>query len=317
MQNYFASVKNSSNIKFIYTERILDENSTGFITEFILDAEPIGNPNYSPPGSQDLNDDQKEAAKLAVYSSKSSAVFRLTDERWGKLLGAYAPILDRNGDMLGIVGVDIDDSHVYTYLSRLNRALLTIYVFIIGLSLLLLVKFSNVILDPLLKDKLTGAYSKRYLDIFLHKEIAHSVRQRKDVGLLMLDLDHFKRINDTYGHVFGDKVLSTVSEVIKKSIRPDDYFIRYGGEEFAVIIANSNMANVLEIAERIRKAVENTPILNEEQNIPVTITISIGVSNFNNLALSAGTLVESADKALYTAKIKRNMVSVFDASHSD
>jgi len=306
MQKYFSDIRHSADIKFIYTERIIDKETT----EFILDAEPVGSPNYSPPGSRDKNDAQKEA----IYSSKTPVVYMVTREaRWGELLGAYAPILDRDGTVLGMVGVDMDGSHVYNHLSRLNRALLTIFAFIIGMTLISLLKFSNIVLDPLLKDKLTGAYSKRYFDNFLHKEIAHSVRQRRDLALLMLDLDHFKRINDTYGHVFGDKVLSSVSEVIMKSIRPEDYFIRYGGEEFAVIVANSDMTHVLEIAERIRKAVENTPIFNEEENVPVKITISIGISNFNNLSLNAKELVESADKALYAAKIKRNMVSVFDA----
>ncbi|MDR0498579.1 MAG: diguanylate cyclase [Holophagales bacterium] len=305
MQTYLATIKSNSDVKFIFTERSIDKDTT----EFILDAEPIGSPYYSPPGSTDENGQEKKY----VYSSKAPVSFGIThDEKWGKLLGAYAPILDRDGEILGMVGVDIDGSHVYTHLSRLNRALLTIYAFIIGMTLVSLLKFSNVVLDPLLKDKLTGAYNKRYFENFLRKEIANSTRQRRDLALLMLDLDHFKKINDTYGHVFGDKVLSSISEVIKKSIRTDDYFIRYGGEEFAVIIANSSMERVLEIAERIRKAVEETPIFNEEQNVSVKITISIGISNFNNLAINAKELVESADKALYTAKIRRNMVSVFD-----
>ena len=309
MQIYFATIKQSADIKFIYTERIIDKENT----EYILDAEPIGSEEYSPPGSRDKNDSEKEA----IYDSKTPVAYKVTKyQKWGELLGAFAPILDRDGEVLGIVGVDMDGSHVYKHLKRLNRALLIIYVFIIGMTLISLLKFSNIILDPLLKDKLTGAYSKRYFDNFLHKEIAHSVRQRKDLALLMLDLDHFKRINDTYGHVFGDKVLSSISGTIRKSIRPQDYFIRYGGEEFAVIIANSDMEQVIEIAERIRKSVENTPISNEEQNILVTITISIGISSFNNLSLNAKELVESADKALYTAKIKRNMVSVFDAASS-
>jgi len=304
MQTYFAAVKRSGDIKFIYTEQIIDKGRI----EFILDAESVGSKYYSAPGSLDKNDTKKET----VYSSKETVVFRDTkrDEKWGELLGAYAPILDRNGEVLGIVGVDMDASHVYNHLSRLNRALLTIYAFIIFMTLISLLKFSNIVLDPLLKDKLTGAYSKRYFDNFLHREIAQSERRRRDVALLMLDLDHFKIINDTYGHVFGDKVLSAVSAIIRKSIRPQDYFIRYGGEEFAVIIA-SEMPLVVEIAERIRKSVEGTPIFNEEKNIPVKITISIGISSFNNLALNAKELVESADKALYTAKIKRNRVSVF------
>jgi diguanylate cyclase (GGDEF)-like protein len=213
--------------------------------------------------------------------------------------------------VLGRVGVDIDGSHLYSHLSRVNRALLTIDALILAIALASLLGFSDAVIDRLFKDKLTGAYTKRYFDVLLHEEIARCVRHGRGMALLMADLDHFKNVNDEYGHVFGDKVLASVSEAIRAAIRPSDYFVRYGGEEFAVILPNLGAKSALEAAERMRRSVEESPVLNEERQTPVTITISVGVASFGNLAQNAPALVEGADKALYQAKAKRNTVAVF------
>ena len=304
IQAFFADVKANSRIKYIYTERKIDEKTV----EYILDAEPIGSPEYSPPGSTEPIDAQNEA----VYYTGVPAGFKADDySGWGKLLGAHAPIFDRNGELLGLVGVNIDGSHIYSYVAGLRTTLLVISMIILGLSWAALSRYSNAVLDPLLKDKLTGAYNKRYFEKLLQEEIARSVRTNKELALMMLDLDHFKKVNDTYGHVFGDKVLSSVSETIKRSLRPGDYFIRYGGEEFVVVITDSNIDQTLAIAERMRSAVENSPVFNEEKNLSVGITISIGVSGFKNLTVGAQELLENADKALYEAKVARNTVSLF------
>ena len=310
MQAYFANIKANSKVTYIYTERKINDETI----EYILDAEPIGSQRYSPPGAVEPNDPQREE----VYSTGIPAGFMNTDySEWGRLLGAYAPIFSADGEVLGLVGVDVDGSHIYSHLNRLHATLLVVYVIILGLSWISLSKYSHVILDPLLKDKLTGAYSKRYFEKLLQEEIKHSIRHKKNLALMMLDLDHFKNVNDTYGHVFGDKVLSSVSEIIKNSVRPDDYFIRYGGEEFVVMTAGTKINKVLEIAERIRVAIENNPVFNEERKLYVKITISIGVSNFDNLDLNARELIENADKALYNAKVKRNMVSLFSLGNTD
>ena len=304
MQTCFVHIKDNSNIKYIYTERKLNAETI----EFILDAEPMDDPNHSAPGSTGPNDQHREI----TYSTGKPSGFKVVEyTAWGKLLGAYAPIFDTGGEMLGIVGVNVDASLLYAQLNNLNVALLITYVVIISLSFLSLSKYSSVILEPLLKDKLTGAYTKRYFEKFLREEIKRCIKSREDLALMVLDLDHFKKVNDTYGHVFGDKVLSSTSEIIKKSLRPSDYLIRYGGEEFIVVILNANIKHVVEIAERIRNTIENNEIFNNEKNIPVKTTISIGISTLNSLSIGPKELIHNADKAMYTAKSKRNMVSVF------
>jgi len=304
MHAFLSKVKENISAKFIYTEQRIDEQAT----EFILDAEPIGGPEYSAPGSRDKNNEQKER----VFQTKEPMIYKEHVDRWGRLFGAYAPIIGKGGEWLGHAGVDMDYSHVNRYLFRLNAVLVTVYVLIVGLSLALLMKYSNVILDPLLKDKLTGAYNKRYFESFLGHEIAYSLRSHRELAILMLDLDHFKRINDTYGHVFGDKVLASIADTVRKVIRPKDYFIRYGGEEFVVIVANSDMSRVMGMAEHIRAAVENTPIINEATGEHVRMTISIGASRIRIAPLSPKELIEQADKALYEAKTNRNTVSAYE-----
>ena len=307
MQAVFANIKADSNVKFIYTERRIDAETT----EYILDAEPIGTPDHSPPGEIEENTPNKES----VFSTGRPTVYSGKYEKWGQLLGAHAPIFDEDGKMLGIVGVDVDVSNIYYCMSRLQKVLFAVYVVIIGITLWMLNKYSDTFLEPLFKDKLTGAYTKRYSETLIQEEIVAAVRSHKNLVLMMLDLDHFKNINDTYGHNFGDKVLSSTSGAIKVSLREKDYFIRYGGEEFIVFISGVTAERALEIAERIRRSVEANEIFNEEKNIVVKMTISIGIANLdlhqNQTAISAQELTDRADKALYVAKENRNCVSVF------
>jgi len=305
MQASFRQIKTNSNVKYIYTERGIDEKTF----EYILDAEVIGHPDYSPPGSTEETNPQREA----VYTTGQAQGFNLYKQsKWGIMISGLAPIRDRNGEMLGIAGVDIDGSNLYNSLDRLQIILLTIYVVMTIITLLILMKYADAFLEPLFKDKLTGAYSKRYAEKLIQEEIAAAVKKRKDLSLMMLDLDHFKNINDTYGHGFGDKVLSFISETIKQSLREKDYFIRYGGEEFIVLFPSVAKNRAMEIAERIRTTVGESEIFNEEKNVFVKMTISIGIASLKDAAFSAQEFIERADKALYAAKVTRNCVRAFD-----
>ena len=116
---------------------------------------------------------------------------------------------------------------------------------------------------------------------------------------MMADLDFFKKVNDTYGHLAGDKVLSTVSKIFTNSLRIEDLAARYGGEEFVFIIPSSDKNFVLEIAENIRKQIEETIFV--EENKKFSVTISIGVVKYEN-KLNYKNLIALADKALYKAK---------------
>jgi len=304
MQRFFTQVKENARIKFIYTYRPVSEGSL----EYILDAEPVGNENHSAPCSVHSAD----PANVIVFHEGKPARYGLTHyDNWGYLLGAHAPIVDRNGEPFGAAGVDICGATLANHLNRLQLILLAVYVVIIGVTLFIVTRFSIVIIEPLLKDRLTGAYMKRYADRLIQEEITAALKEKTGLTLMMLDLDHFKEINDTYGHNFGDKVLSALSETIQRVFRQKDYFIRYGGEEFIALFPGVDKEHSLNIAERIRLAVANTPVMDTAKNIAVNVTVSIGVAVLHHSTATVCDLIDHADKALYAAKKHRNCVSFY------
>ena len=147
-------------------------------------------------------------------------------------------------------------------------------------------------------DKLTGLYNRRYFDYFLDLELKRSSRENSSLALLMIDVDNFKQINDTLGHLFGDKILNKLGDLIKSNIRETDLAARYGGEEFSIVMSNTSFDEAEEIAERIRKSVE-TYRFNENESVT---TVSIGIALHPFDAKSVQELLDRADSALYRAK---------------
>jgi len=149
-------------------------------------------------------------------------------------------------------------------------------------------------------DGLTQIFNKRYFMEQLEREIARSSRYRRDMSLVMFDIDHFKKINDTYGHLAGDHVLKQKASTIKSKIRREDIFARYGGEEFAIILPEIDGYNAHQFADKIRKVVENTNFTFEETKIPVTV--SMGVATLDAEISDSAALIKRADERLYEAK---------------
>jgi diguanylate cyclase (GGDEF)-like protein len=150
-------------------------------------------------------------------------------------------------------------------------------------------------------DGLTGVFNHRYFQMRLENEVKRSVRYRLPFALLLIDLDHFKHVNDKFGHAAGDHVLSEVAGMIRRSVRESDMTARYGGEEFAVLLAQASPKEAQVTAERLRKNVEGLSIeVGESQRI--SVTISIGSATFPENGESRESLLEAADKALYAAK---------------
>jgi diguanylate cyclase (GGDEF)-like protein len=163
-------------------------------------------------------------------------------------------------------------------------------------------------------DPLTGIYNRRYLDRRLMEESLRVARYKQPFSIFLLDLDHFKKINDAYGHQIGDLVLKKLAKVIIGTVREVDVVIRYGGEEIIVILPNTTLANAVELAERLRQNIEETTMIEPDQseNRPaIKITVSIGVAGYqpSDGWDNSRRLVERADKALYRAKSQgRNQV---------
>ncbi|AFK85983.1 MULTISPECIES: sensor domain-containing diguanylate cyclase [Thermoanaerobacterium] len=161
-------------------------------------------------------------------------------------------------------------------------------------------------------DPLTKTYNRRFFDQILHDSIAKSSIEKTPVSLIMLDVDRFKQINDTYGHMVGDTVLREIASRIKSCVRNNDIVARYGGEEFSVILPNLTAEQACVIAERIRYEVSSKPIKTDAGDI--NITVSAGVADFPNKAESAEKLISHADRALYAGcKTKgRDRVAVYE-----
>ncbi len=149
-------------------------------------------------------------------------------------------------------------------------------------------------------DPLTDAYNRRFGLARLREEFSRAVRAESPLGLLMLDLDHFKAVNDTYGHLVGDRVLRAVAAACRRVVREGDVLIRYGGEEFLVLLPGAGALDLAEVGERIRRAVGETSV--EDGGQRVGVTVSLGGATYRDTSVSMDALVALADAALYDAK---------------
>ncbi len=149
-------------------------------------------------------------------------------------------------------------------------------------------------------DHLTGALNRRAFQLAFRSELARCRRYGVPLSLIMLDLDHFKRVNDTYGHQAGDAVLKETSSLIRSSLRDSDIFCRFGGEEFALLLPHTGMDEAALLAERLRYAMADTPI--DLGSALVPITTSVGIAALRPQTDSIDTMMRRADEALYAAK---------------
>ena len=149
-------------------------------------------------------------------------------------------------------------------------------------------------------DGLTQIFNKRYFVETLEREMGRAQRYRRQLSLIMFDIDHFKEINDNYGHLAGDHILRQLAATVKSRIRREDILARYGGEEFAIVLPELDRDNAITFAEKIRILIENSVFEFEETRIP--LTVSVGVSILSAEADSPETLIKFADDNLYRAK---------------
>lgn len=171
----------------------------------------------------------------------------------------------------------------------------------LGLALRTLGKFAEVE-DLAYLDDLTHLFNVRYLQLLLDKEFRTAQPgQTKPFSLLFLDLDHFKSVNDTHGHVVGSKLLVEVARVLKGCVRDGDVVTRYGGDEYVIFLRGTDSGGALKVGERIRRSIETHKFLARE-GYSLTITTSIGVSSYPEHAQDKATLLDSADRAMYRGK---------------
>lgn len=163
-----------------------------------------------------------------------------------------------------------------------------------------------------LTDPLTSLYNRRFLEGFFTQQIAQANRRQEPFGVIFFDIDQFKLINDTHGHEVGDKVLATVAETIKEMLREVDLMVRYGGEEFIIVLPSTTLEGAMNVAEKIRRMVATTTVsLNTGDHI--SLTVSLGVAQYTpGTALAGQDLIHRADEAMYHAKLMgKNLVVAY------
>jgi diguanylate cyclase (GGDEF)-like protein/PAS domain S-box-containing protein len=151
------------------------------------------------------------------------------------------------------------------------------------------------------RDALTGLYNRRYLDEMLPREVQRAARRQRLVGLMMLDIDHFKHFNDAYGHDAGDTLLRAMGAFLMAHTRSEDIACRYGGEEFTLVLPGASLSHVQQRAEEIRLGVHTLVVQQGGKPLPA-VTVSLGVAVFPDHSDTADGIIKAADQALYQAK---------------
>ncbi|MBZ5688292.1 MAG: diguanylate cyclase [Acidobacteriia bacterium] len=222
------------------------------------------------------------------------------------------PILAQ-GEALGILHIQATDQD--PNLGEAEMSFKTTFAAQVGLSVAN-IRLREALRAQSTKDPLTGLYNRRYLQETLDREIRRAIRSEQALGILMLDLDHFKNFNDTYGHDAGDAVLRETGSFLVRSIRAEDFVCRYGGEEFVIILPTADLRAAEARAQRIRAKLRDLVIMHDGRSLGL-IAASIGVAALPNHGMNERDLIQAADAALYRAKREgRDRVAVADVSIS-
>jgi two-component system, cell cycle response regulator len=157
-------------------------------------------------------------------------------------------------------------------------------------------------------DDLTHLFNVRYLDLVLDRELKRCTQSGAPFSLLFMDLDRFKEVNDAHGHLIGSRLLVEVAKVIGGAVRDDDVVVRYGGDEYVVLLRATDSGGAVKVAERTRRAIERHPFLSRE-GLGLSMTTCIGVASFPEHATDKASLLDYADRAMYRGKkTTRNVV---------
>jgi diguanylate cyclase (GGDEF)-like protein len=219
------------------------------------------------------------------------------------LAGGYlcVPMMAQS-ETLGVLFLESRDPSrtMREYTGEAKRQLATTVAEHIALALASL-KLRETLKLQSIRDPLTGLYNRRHLEECLERELKKAMRGHRSVGAIMIDLDHFKQVNDTFGHPAGDAVLKTLAKFLRNHTRAGDVVCRYGGEEFLIILPEAGLQDTLERAERLRNDVRNIDFHHRGQALGM-VTLSVGVAAYPEHGLTSESLLQAADEALYRAK---------------
>ncbi|TXH86985.1 MAG: diguanylate cyclase [Rhodoferax sp.] len=218
------------------------------------------------------------------------------------------PLRDDQGNIVGFHGVTRDISEQKRHRTELQQANGQL-----SRQLEEIQELQSRLQEQAIRDALTGLYNRRYLDETLPRELSRAKRDGYPLALIMVDIDHFKQVNDTYGHSAGDEVIRSLGAILREGAREADIACRYGGEEFVIALPRMNLSAALERAERWRAQVQAIEV--QHGDFKIHFSISAGVAGYPDHASDHESLVQDADLALYKSKNEgRNRVTCFDPS---
>jgi diguanylate cyclase (GGDEF)-like protein/PAS domain S-box-containing protein len=258
-----------------------------------------------------------EASKFHERANQKALDGKVTVYEWsvdiegGRLhyQTSVSPLRGPNGKIYGIVGLgrDITDrKHAEETVRQANENLQT--------HINEIEKLQKKLREQAIRDPLTKLFNRRYLQETLEREISRAKREKQHVSLIIMDIDHFKNVNDKYGHAAGDEMLRAISDLLKKNIRQEDIPCRYGGEEFLLVLPGASTKIAKIRANKLREEINALQVEHHGQNIDVTI--SLGIATFPVHGSTGEKTLLRADQALYRAKQDgRNRVLVFYDSH--
>lgn len=249
-----------------------------------------------------------------VLLVKTETSLRVSHWFTGTAFAILAVLMAARGTMILLSPDEVIGLQVNTPINTLPFIVGCLLQFCISFGLLLMLNHRLIadVYHMASRDALTGALNRRRIEEDAVRLRARCMRTGESLAIMMIDMDYFKSINDRYGHPAGDKVLCALAEIAQKSIRPDDYFARFGGEEFCMLLTATTESEAYELAERLRQAFEGFTLTLGKEHI--NVTVSIGVADSSHVGLEFEDLVTAADQALYRAKQKgRNQVITYSS----
>jgi diguanylate cyclase (GGDEF)-like protein len=228
----------------------------------------------------------------------------------GYYMAGWAPVKE-HGEVVGLVILATDITDMIAQLQTLSWLITVALVVLVLLSGLLAFRFGTTFEKVAVTDGLMGIYNHKFFKQRLEQEVAKSARYAQQTSLVLLDIDFFKRVNDTYGHATGDIVLKTLAKIVSETCRNTDVVARYGGEEIAVILTHTGVAGAQEFAERLRLKISHHVIRDPEEHAEFRVTVSIGVAQWEK-GVHMLDMIKRADAALYHSKhTGRNRVTIY------
>jgi len=288
-----------------YVHRVeVQRHITRTEVEYILSLPKDNSADYYEPGT-------KETIPLGTpFLEKAVGYHGVKLEKPGAYMAGWAPISNGTKDV-GTVMIIVDSNDVQAAMNTINIALVVVLFALISLSGIVAYKFSASFEKAAVTDGLMGIYNHKYFKQRLEQEVAKSHRYAQQTSLVMLDIDYFKKVNDTFGHATGDLVLKNLARWVVDSSRNTDVVARYGGEEIGIILTHTGLAGAQEFAERLRLKISQQVIKDPEEDAEFRVTVSVGVAQAEK-GVSMLDLIKRADAALYYSKrTGRNRVTIY------